>query len=104
MFNVTRRDMGEFVFFMSQPVAILLEDLVQWIYKQSSTQPYSGTARFAGYIWVFLWFSITLPYYVKGCRDAGIMQDFIVGNETLDRVVQFVTSSLLPASEKLHHG
>lgn len=42
MFNVARKDMGNFAFFMSQPVAIATEDLVQWIWCKSKSQNEGG--------------------------------------------------------------
>ena len=87
MFMVKRRDMGELVFFMSQPVAITIESVVQRMAVQAPAR-YRGAgrddigpalARHAGYIWVVLWFSFSLPTYVKGCRDAGIVHDAIFG-------------------------
>ncbi|CAO2654015.1 Nn.00g107480.m01.CDS01 [Neocucurbitaria sp. VM-36] len=89
MFSVVRRDMGEFVFFMSQPIAITLEDVVRWLWRQSTstgtpTNSHVHLPRLAGYIWVFLWFSLSLPLYVKGCRDAGIVRDAFFGNSPFD--------------------
>jgi hypothetical protein len=90
MFNVTRRGMGEFIFFMSQPIAISVEDLVQWVWrlyiKKTPTDRRWGTlfSTSVGYCWVFLWFSFSLPIYVKGCRDAGIVRDAIFGNRLFD--------------------
>jgi len=90
MFMVTRRDMGELVFFMSQPVAITIEGIVQWMAVQVR---YRGAghdnigpalARYAGYMWVVLWFSFSLPTYVKGCRDAGIVHDAIFGDRPFE--------------------
>ena len=99
MFSVMRRDMGEFVFFMSQPVAITLEDVVRWLWRQSTSTktPHSSHAhlpRLAGYIWVFLWFSLSLPLYVKGCRDAGIVRDVFFGNRPFDAGHRFAFSFL----------
>lgn len=86
MFNVTRRDMGEFVFFMSQPLAICAEELVRRTWQGQpgrgevtvrERQRQLGVAL--GYLWVVLWFSFSLPIYVKGCRDAGIIRDAVFG-------------------------
>ena len=57
MFMVTRRDMGELTFFMSQPAAIAVESLVQWGFSRvrsrtagpDNNQP--ALSRYAGYIW-----------------------------------------------------
>ncbi|KAF2095138.1 hypothetical protein NA57DRAFT_79623 [Rhizodiscina lignyota] len=82
MFNVTRKDMGEFAFFMSQPVAITAEDIVQWAWRKWQGQNQSkARVRFGkavGYIWVFLWFSYSLPIYIKGLRDADIIRDALL--------------------------
>jgi heme exporter protein D len=94
IFMVTRRDMGEFAFFMSQPVAITVESLVQRMFSQvrsrgagpDNTEP--ALARYAGYIWVAFWFSISLPSYVKGCRDAGIVHDAIFGSRPFEAGVR----------------
>ncbi|KAH6613127.1 hypothetical protein C7974DRAFT_405197 [Boeremia exigua] len=86
MFNVTRRDMGEFAFFMSQPVAISLEGVGKWLWDRHGT-PRSSTARLStllGYTWVFLWFSLSLPIYLKGSRDAGIVRDLFFGTTLFD--------------------
>ncbi|KAJ8110786.1 hypothetical protein OPT61_g6458 [Boeremia exigua] len=83
MFNVTRRDMGEFAFFMSQPVAICFESGVMWLWHRhvkADDERIAALGRICGYAWVFLWFSITLPIYLKGSRDAGIVRDALVGN------------------------
>jgi len=82
IFNVTRKDVGEFVFFMSQPIAITTEDFVQWIWSKLWLQPQtSSLGRFEkviGYVWVFLWFSYSLPTYIKGIRDADIIRDVLL--------------------------
>jgi hypothetical protein len=91
---VTRRDMGELTFFMSQPAAIAVESLVQWSFGQvrsraagpDDNQP--ALSRYAGYIWVAFWFSVSLPVYVKGCRDAGIIRDAIFGSRPFDAGVR----------------
>jgi hypothetical protein len=82
IFNVTRHDVGELAFFMSQPVAITAEDFVQSAWRKFRGESQSdGRVRFdkaMGYIWVFLWFSYSLPTYVKGIRDADIIRDAIL--------------------------
>ncbi|KAF2444643.1 hypothetical protein P171DRAFT_431444, partial [Karstenula rhodostoma CBS 690.94] len=86
MFNVTRKDMGEFVFFMSQPVAITLEIWVQLAWKKATKA--KGVPKsvgvWTGYVWVVVWMSISLPWYVKGMKNAGIMNDAIFGRRPLD--------------------
>lgn len=85
MFNVTRRDMGEFAFFMSQPVAITIEDLVRWVWRNCGRS--GGNGRFeaiVGYIWVFAWFSFSLQLYIKGLMDAEVIRDWILEERPLD--------------------
>lgn len=86
MFNVTRKDMGEFAFFMSQPVVITLEVWIQSAWKKATkakgVPTYVGV--WIGYVWVVAWMSISLPWYVKGFRDAGITTDAIFGRNPLD--------------------
>lgn len=88
MFSVTRTDMGEFAFFMSQPVAITLEDLVQWLWQKATREEQrrelTRLATMFGYSWVILWFSYSLPFYLKGLRDADIIRDAILGSRPFD--------------------
>jgi hypothetical protein len=89
MFNVTRRDMGEFLCFMSQPVAITIEELVQWAWTRYSgrreKELLDARARQGlGHAWVVLWFSLTLPIYMKGCVEAGIVEDAMLGTTPLE--------------------
>lgn len=86
MFNVTRRDMGEFAFFMSQSVVISLEGAVVWFWRHY-IRPSNRTSQvelMLGYLWVFLWFSFSLPIYLKGSRDAGIVRDAFFGTGPFD--------------------
>lgn len=83
MFNVTRRDMGEFKFFMSQPVVITFEGIVVRLWG-CVARPGAGIKHCEwamGYVWVFLWFSFSLPIYLKGSRDAGIVRDAFFGTK-----------------------
>jgi|SRR5690242_5829864 len=86
MFNVRRQDVGEFAFFMSQPVAITLEGVVMrlWMRYIRPRYQFSKVEAMLGYTWVFLWFSCTLPIYLKGMRDAGIVRDAFVGTGPFD--------------------
>ncbi|CAI6333749.1 unnamed protein product [Periconia digitata] len=80
MFNVTRKDMGEFAFFMSQPLAIAAEDLVSCTWRHIPI--YSENKRFGvifGYVWVFVWFSLSTHQYVYGLIDANVMKDWLLG-------------------------
>ncbi|KAI9698089.1 MAG: hypothetical protein M1820_007597 [Bogoriella megaspora] len=89
IFSVTRRDMGEFAFFLSQPVAITAEDIVQWIWRklqpdQEPSPTSVACAKMIGYSWVFAWFSWSLPIYLKGLRDADIIRDAILGSRPFE--------------------
>lgn len=85
MFNVTRKDMGEFAFFMSQPVAITFEVIVLSIWRKSTKEKeQSRLSTIVGYVWVAAWMSWTLPWYVKGFRDAGITTDAIFGGAPME--------------------
>jgi hypothetical protein len=94
MFNVTRRDMGEFAFFMSQPVAITTEGAVMAFWRRyicpRPNQMVSTVERLQGYVWVFVWFSYTLPIYLKGSRDAGIIRDAFFGTAPFDYGVSWL--------------
>lgn len=88
MFNVTRRDMGEFAFFMSQPVAITVEDIVQGCWRNycgfaPTPISASGFTRITGYVWTFLWFSFSLHLYIDGLLDANVINDWILGETPL---------------------
>ena len=76
------RDIGEFAFFMQQPIAITVEDFVHWCYRnvtgRRKDDELTPFARLFGYVWIFLWFSYSLPPFVKGLRDTGIICDAIV--------------------------
>jgi hypothetical protein len=80
MFNVTRRDMVELNFFMSQPFAIVAEDLVHWVWKNVHGPTNSGRLEKAvGYAWTFAWFSFSLRLYVSGLVEARVMKDWLFG-------------------------
>jgi len=84
MFNITRRDMGEMTFFMSQPFAIATEDLICWLWKRSGlSSNHNGFGKMAGYVWVFIWFSFSLRFYVVGLLQAGVMVDWVFGDRPL---------------------
>lgn len=85
MFFVTRRDMGEFAFFMLQPVAIAVEDLVQWLYKQlRGTSSAGSLEKLVGYVWVVVWFSFSLHLYIKGLVDAEVIRDWVFGHRLFE--------------------
>lgn len=105
MFNVTRHDTGEFVFFMTQPVAITVESLIESIWRRcrrspSIRGPVYSTGMILGYIWVILWFSWCLPIYVKGLRDADIIRDALLDTRPFNagaaighHLIRHITSS-----------
>lgn len=88
--------MGEFAFFMSQPFAISVEEVVRWVWQRRPRQLARGTSirleTLVGYSWVMIWFSVGLPVYVKGCRGAGIIRDVVLGNRPFDFGASFASS------------
>lgn len=87
MFNVTRRDMGEFAFFMGQPVVITFEGAATRLWRYFFPQPRSTVSRLElaiAYVWVSLWLSFSLPIYLKGSMDAGIVRDAFFGTAPFD--------------------
>lgn len=97
MFNVTRRDMGEFAFFMSQPVVITLEGVVMrlWLRYARRHQSLVRLETLLGYAWVFFWFSFSLPIYLKGTRDAGIARDAFFKTRPFDFGVSLAERKIL---------
>ncbi|KAF2165963.1 hypothetical protein M409DRAFT_23691 [Zasmidium cellare ATCC 36951] len=78
IFNVTRRDMGEFAFFMSQPCAICVEDVVIWAWRRMGLVGRDrGWERVVGYVWVVAWFSYSLRMYVGGLVEAEVVKDWV---------------------------
>lgn len=80
MYNARRTFSGELAFFMSQPVAILAEDLAQYLYRPWNSQRYHHYTKLAGYAWVIVWFALSLPPYVKGLLSAGVVKDWILAD------------------------
>lgn len=75
-------------FFLSQAVAITLEDAVLAI-SQRSGIPISDTlARLVGYSWVVFWFNLCLPWYFRWSVDAGIIQPTILPFSPIRAVVR----------------
>jgi hypothetical protein len=63
-------------------VVIALEGVVIWLWRHFVPQPGPRISLLElgfGYAWVFLWFSFSLPIYLKGSRDAGIVRDAFFG-------------------------
>ena len=82
MFNVTRRDMGEFAFFMSQPLAITFEDFVQYIWRKFQGGGSRESRRFeeaVGAVWTLTWFSFSLHLYIRGLVEAEVVRDWLMG-------------------------
>lgn len=75
IFNATRKDGGEFRFFMLQPVIITCEDFAIWCYekKYGKTEQKNRVLRCIGYLWTFMWFSFCLPQFSMGLLAVGIL-------------------------------
>ncbi|TFK66885.1 hypothetical protein BDN72DRAFT_888993 [Pluteus cervinus] len=58
-------------FFMSQAVAITFEDLVIAVVQRLGLKVPSKLAHIIGYIWVFVWFSISMPWMLDPYLRAG---------------------------------
>ena len=62
---------------MSQPVIITIEDSVQWCWRQVSDgktdRPLSGYEKLIGWLWTFVWFSYSLPPFVKWLVSAEVV-------------------------------
>jgi hypothetical protein len=75
--------MGEFTFFMSQPVAIMFEDsvrsAVRKLLKDKQYRRLTPLFTAIGYVWVFLWFSYFLPFYIKSLTASDIIRDAVFG-------------------------
>ncbi|KIW04039.1 uncharacterized protein PV09_04861 [Verruconis gallopava] len=85
MFNVTRRDMGEFNFFMSQAVAITIEDFVRWAWRKlHGSSPSRRFDLLMGYAWTFTWFSFSLHVYIKGLVAANVIEDWLFGVDPIN--------------------
>ncbi|KAK7745743.1 hypothetical protein SLS62_009624 [Diatrype stigma] len=77
-YTITRRDKGEFAFFMMQPVVITAEDFAQWLWGRTVTDPkrkegFRSLERFVGYVWTFAAFTATLHPYVQGMTGTGVI-------------------------------
>jgi hypothetical protein len=59
-------------FFLAQPVAITLEAAVIAIARQTGYTRCSSWTRMVGYIWVFLWFSVSTPWFMNWAIYAGL--------------------------------
>lgn len=85
MFNVKRRDMGELAFFMSQPFAIVAEDLAYWAWKKTRmSRKSTHFGKVVGYGWTFAWFSFSLHLYISGLVQAHVMKDWLFGYRPLE--------------------
>ena len=59
-------------FFLAQPVAITLETAVIGIARQAGYTRSNIWIRLVGYAWVFLWFSISVPWLINWAVSAGL--------------------------------
>lgn len=78
VFNATRKDGGEMWFFMIQPVAITVEDFVQYVWRKATGapggRPLSSSEKVAGWLWTFLWFSYTLPVFASSLIECELLE------------------------------
>ncbi|TFK62057.1 hypothetical protein BDN72DRAFT_827867 [Pluteus cervinus] len=51
-------------FFMSQAIAITFEDMVIAVVRRRGVKIPPTVAHLVGYIWVFVWFSVSLPWFL----------------------------------------
>ncbi|OTA80264.1 hypothetical protein M434DRAFT_229899 [Hypoxylon sp. CO27-5] len=76
-FTTTRRDNGEFAFFMSQPVIITVEDFVRWIWHKSidprQREKLAKLETLVGYVWTIVAFTVTLRPIMKGWTSMGMI-------------------------------
>ncbi|KAI1140803.1 membrane bound O-acyl transferase family-domain-containing protein [Hypoxylon sp. FL0543] len=76
-FTTTRRDNGEFRFFMSQAVIITIEDLVRWIWRKSidhnQREKLARLATLMGYMWTIAAFTVTVQPIMKGWISMGLV-------------------------------
>ena len=78
--------MGEFAFFMSQPVAMTVEDFVQWIWRKArggSSQDWERFEKAVGALWTMIWFSFSLHLYIRGLVEAEVIRDWLMGYDPL---------------------
>jgi len=59
-------------FFLAQPVAITFETAIIAIVRQAGYTRCTGWIRMVGYIWVFLWFSVSTPWFINWAVYAGL--------------------------------
>ncbi|KAI0838313.1 membrane bound O-acyl transferase family-domain-containing protein [Hypoxylon sp. FL0890] len=76
-FTTTRRDNGEFAFFVSQPVIITIEDFVRWIWQKSvnprQREKLAWLETLVGYVWTIIAFTVTLRPIMKGWTGIGLI-------------------------------
>ncbi|OTA99124.1 hypothetical protein M426DRAFT_325421 [Hypoxylon sp. CI-4A] len=76
-FSITRRDNGEYAFFMAQPVIITVEDFLRWIWRKSvdprRKEKLTGLGYVVGYVWMVITFTVTLRPIMKGWTDIGLV-------------------------------
>jgi hypothetical protein len=66
-------------FFLIQPVAIILEDLVIRLAQGVNFMSHSTLlARLLGFSWVVWWFSWTMPLFISWCVDLGLTRTEVI--------------------------
>lgn len=65
-------------FFMLQPVAITVEDFVQYCWRKatgaSRGKRLSSSEEVVGWTWTFLWFSYTLPVFASSLIECELLE------------------------------
>jgi len=95
IFNATRKDGGEFRFFMLQPVIITCEDFIIWCYEKryGKTEQKSRVLRWTGYFWTFMWFSFCLPQFCMGLLAVGILPPAGYEKAYVSRGIEWATTA-----------
>ncbi|KAF8157343.1 membrane bound O-acyl transferase family-domain-containing protein [Mycena galopus ATCC 62051] len=75
---------GAFTFFMLQPCAIMLEDIVLYVARNILETKDGFAVRVVGYAWVWAWFTLTLPVWQgplgrAGHTDEGLPVSVLMG-------------------------
>jgi hypothetical protein len=63
---------SSFWFFIAQAVAITAEDAVIGIARRATIKMPASLAHAIGYIWVFIWFSLSCPWFLNWQVAAGL--------------------------------
>ena len=86
--NISRRDLGELRFFLSQAVAITFEDIVIAAAKKLSYRDGRWVGRVVGYFWVFAWLSYSLRGWVGGGVMGGLWVDRSLEYSVIGKVLE----------------